>query len=220
MIHAVIIVVLLGLGDSLNPTTLGPGTYLATVEHPRRALSEFLVGFFAVNMLGGLVILFGPGELLLSLVPKPRPVAKHILEVVGGVVLIGIAIGLWSGRHTLGRHNPPTFKGGSRKGVLLGAGIAIVELPTAVPYFAAIAVIIGSGVGLIGKIAMLLIYNVAFLAPVLAILLTLMVLGDDAREPLAHANQWMLGHWPGVLAALAAVIGVSVLALGIVGLAG
>jgi hypothetical protein len=219
VLHAVIIVVLLGLGDSLNPTTLGPGMYLATVEHPRRALTEFLIGFLAVNVVGGLVILLGPGELLLSLVPKPKPVAKHILEVVAGVVLIGIAIGLWAGRDTLKRHNPPTFEGGKRTGVKLGAGIAIVELPTAMPYFAAIAVIIGSGVGLVGKIAMLLIYNVAFLAPVFAILFTLLVLGDDARQPLARVNLWVLGHWPGVLAALAAVIGVSVLTLGVVGLA-
>jgi cytochrome c biogenesis protein CcdA len=219
VLHAVIIVVLLGLGDSLNPATLGPAMYLATVEHPRRALTEFLIGFLAVNVVGGLVILLGPGELLLSLVPKPKPLTKHILEVVAGVVLIGIAIGLWAGRDTLSRRKPPTFEGGKRTGVKLGAGIAIVELPTAMPYFAAIAVIIGSGVALPGKIVMLLIYNVAFLAPVFAILFTLLVLGDDARQPLARVNLWVLGHWPGLLAALAAVIGLSVLTLGVVGLA-
>jgi hypothetical protein len=103
---------------------------------------------------------------------------------------------------------------------LLGAGIAAVEFPTAMPYFAAIAVILGSGVALLGKVAMLLIYNVAFMAPVFAILVTLLILGDDAREPLARANRWVQKHWPGVLATLAALIGASVLTVGVVGVVG
>ncbi len=215
MVHAVIVVLLLGLGDSLNPTTLGPGMYLATVDHPRRRLAEFLIGFLAVNVAGGLLLMLGPGQLLLDLVPKPKPITKHILEVIAGVVLIGLAIGLWTGRRALGRRNPPTFSGGRRTGVMLGVGIAAVELPTALPYFAAIAVIVGSGVAIPGQVAMLLLYNVAFLAPIVAILFTLLVLGDAARQPLARANLWVLGHWPTVLAGLAALIGVSLLGLGL-----
>jgi cytochrome c biogenesis protein CcdA len=76
---------------------------------------------------------------------------------------------------------------------MLGVGIGAVELPTAVPHFAAIAVIVGSGVAAPGKVVMLLIYNVAFLAPVVAILFTLLVLGDDAKQPLARVNLWTSG---------------------------
>jgi cytochrome c biogenesis protein CcdA len=214
----VIVVLLLGLGDSLNPTTLGPAMYLATIDHARRRLAELLIGFLAVNVTGGLLIMLGPGQLLLDIVPKPKPLTKHIIELVAGLVLIGIAAGLWTGRRSLGRRTPPTFAPGKRFGVMLGVGIGAVELPTAVPYFAAIAVIVGSGVAVVGQVAMLLIYNAAFVAPVTAILFALLVLGDQAKQPLARVNLWVLAHWPGVLAALAAAIGVIVLALGLIGL--
>jgi cytochrome c biogenesis protein CcdA len=115
MVHAVIVVLLLGLGDSLNPTTVGPAMYLATVDHPRRRLAEFLVGFLAVNVAGGLLIMFGPGQLLLDVLPKPKPLTKHIIEIVAGTILIAIAVGLWTGRRTLGRRTPPTFAGSSAR---------------------------------------------------------------------------------------------------------
>jgi cytochrome c biogenesis protein CcdA len=216
--HAIIVVLLLGLGDSLNPTTLGPAMYLATVDHPRRRVAEFLIGFLAVNVAGGLLIMLGPGQLLLDLLPKPKPVTKHILEVVAGVALLVLAVGLWTGRRALRRRDPPTFSGSNRTGVMLGAGIAVVELPTALPYFAAIAVIVGTDAAIPLQVAMLLIYNVAFLAPVMAILFTLLVLGDDAKQPLARVNLWIVAHWPVVLAALASVLGVAVLVLGVTGL--
>jgi cytochrome c biogenesis protein CcdA len=218
MLHSLIIVLLLGLGDSLNPATLGPAMYLATVDHPRRALTEFLVGFVVVNVLAGVLILVGPGELLLALIPKPSPTVKHIIEVVAGVALIGISVGLWTGREALGRRKAPTFSAGKRSGVKLGAGIAAIELPTALPYFAALVVIVESGASLPGKLGLLLVYNAAFLAPVVAILITLLVLGDVADEPLARANRWVLRHWPGLLAALAGALGLAILVLGLIGL--
>ncbi len=214
-----IVVVLLALGDSLNPTTLGPGMYLATVEHPRLKLAEFLVGFLAINVAAGLLIMLGPGQIILDLLPKPKPLTKHIIETVAGVALLGIATGLWTGRRALRRRSPPTFAPGRRTGVMLGAAIAAVELPTALPYFAAIAVIVGSDAVIPAQIATLLSFNVVFVAPVWAILFTLLVLGDDAQQPLARVNLWVLGHWPGVLAMLAATVGICVLVLGIIGLA-
>jgi cytochrome c biogenesis protein CcdA len=192
--------------------------YLVTIDHPRRRLSEFLTGVFAVNLLGGLILMLGPGQLLLSLVPKPDPTTKHIIELVAGVALIVIAVLLWTGREALGRRKPPVFKGNRRSGVILGAGIAAVELPTALPYFAAIAVIVGSDAAIPGQIGALIVYNAAFLAPIGAMLLTLMILGDAATQPLARVNHWVLGHWPTLLAGLASLVGVCIFVLGLAGL--
>jgi cytochrome c biogenesis protein CcdA len=179
---------------------------------------EFLIGFLAVNLVGGLLIMLGPGQFLTHHVPKLRPPAKHIIELVAGVVLITIAIGLWTGRRTLGRRKPPSFRGSKRTGLALGVSIAAVEFPTALPYFAAIAVIVGTEATIPIQVAMLVIFNLAFLAPVLAILLMLVVSGDNAEKSVAALNAWLLRHWPGVLAAMAALIGLSISALGLIGL--
>ena len=218
MVHAFLVVLLIGLGDALNPATLGPGMYLATVESASRRIREFLIGFLAVNLVGGLILVFGPGQLVLAVLPKPSPTAKHIIELVAGVILLAGAIGTWAGRRALRRHTPPTFSGGKRTGVELGAGIAAVELPTAFPYFAAVAVIVGSVGTIPGKFVLLIVYNAAFLSPILAILATVIVLGDAAEAPLRRINHWVLWFWPHVLAGLAAVIGIALVGLGLTAL--
>src|SRR4051794_23955508 len=117
--------------------TLAPATYLATLEHARRRVAEFLAGFLAVNFLGGLVVMLGPGRLLLALLPRPSDEAKHIIELIAGVALLVLAALLWVRRVKLRERQLPTASG-RRTGVMLGAGLAAVELPTALPYFAAI----------------------------------------------------------------------------------
>ena len=78
MLRLIGVVVSIGLADSLNPTTIAPALFLATGEHARKAVFEFTVGVFLVYFLGGVAIALGPGQLLLSLVPKPSPETRHI----------------------------------------------------------------------------------------------------------------------------------------------
>jgi cytochrome c biogenesis protein CcdA len=218
--HTFAVVVLIALGDSVNPSTVGPALYLAAAEHPRRQVSGFLVGLVAVNLFAGLVLLLGPGQFLLSLVPKPTPTAKHWLEIVGGLALLGLAGVLWFRRRKLARHELPGLEGRKSSAIALGAGIGVIELPTALPYFAVIAVISGSGIRLIPKVLALVVYNIVFVAPIIAILIALVVLGDRANEPLARVRGWLQAHWPAVSAGVAGIVGVAILGLGIYGFAG
>ncbi len=124
MFHVLAVVVLIALGDSVNPSTIGPALYLGTTEHPKRQVTGFLIGLLAVNFLGGVAILLGPGQFLLSLVPKPTPTAKHVLQILGGLALLTLAAVLWFRRRALARHELPTLAGRHRSSVALGAGSA------------------------------------------------------------------------------------------------
>ena len=93
MLRLIGLVVSIGLADSLNPTTIVPAIYLATGEHPRRRVIEFILGVLAVYLLGGALIALGPGELLIDLLHKPGHTARHVLEAVIGLVLV---IGGWA----------------------------------------------------------------------------------------------------------------------------
>jgi cytochrome c biogenesis protein CcdA len=215
-----LIVLSIGLADSLNPTTVGPALYLATTRHARRQVAEFAVGIFAVNLIGGALIALGPGQLLLALVPHPSSFAKHLTEVVvGAAILIAAAI-LWSRRSQFAARALPSTGGRTGAGAVLGAGIALVELPTAFPYFAAIAAIVASGASPGGQIALLVLFNVAFIAPLLAIVVVVLALGDRAERVLRPASEWVRREWPVVVSTLGAVIGIAVLLVGAVGLAG
>ncbi len=69
---------------------------------------------------------------------------KQILETAAGVAMV-IAAGLvWHHRGRLAQKDLPDPNPQRKSSLLLGATIIAVELPTAFPYFAAIAAIAGS----------------------------------------------------------------------------
>lgn len=101
---------------------------------------------------------------------------------------------------------------------MLGATITIVELPTAFPYFAVIAAIVGSGLGPVRQLTLLLIFNVCFVLPLLAIVAVLTFGGERTDRLLAAGRDFLQRRWPVVLSAVAVVAGLVVIALGITGL--
>ena len=96
---------------------------------------------------------------------------------------------------------------------------AAIELPTAFPYFAAIAAIVGSGIDPARQVFLLVLFNVCFVAPLLAIFGVLVFAGEEAREVLSRARDKLQRNWPIWLAGLLFVAGAFVVLLGLTGLA-
>ena len=220
MLRLMVVVVSVGLADSLNPSTIAPALYLATGEHARQHVLEFIVGVFLVYLIGGLILDFGPGQLLISLIPHPGPQLKYTLEVVAGVALIAAAVFLWGYRTRLSARRMPTPKSTGRSSAKLGATITAVELPTAFPYFAAIAAIVGADVGPLQQVVLLVLFCVCFVSPLIGIFLVLEFAGPRAHRVLARARAKLEDHWPALLALLVLLAGVFVTVIGITGLAG
>ncbi len=220
MLRLIGLVVSIGLADSLNPSTIAPALYLATGEHPRRHVTEFTIGVFLVYLLGGAAILLGPGQLLLSLVPKPDAEDRHVLEILAGVAMLIAAAWLWRNRNRLAERRLPAIEAKGKSGAILGATITAVELPTAFPYFAAIAAIVGSGLAPAPQLFLLLLFNICFVMPLLGILATLWLAGDHAGKLLASGRDFLQRHWPTLLAGLALVAGLFVVSLGVTAFGG
>ena len=126
---------------------------------------------------------------------------------------------LWTHRDRLARRPPPEMKAEGKSSAILGATITAVELPTAFPYFAAIAAIVGSGVDPARQVTLLVLFNLCFVLPLVVIAGTLWVAGDHADELLTGARQILQRRWPLLLAGLALLAGTFVILLGITGLA-
>ncbi len=218
MLRLIGLVISIGIADSLNPTTIAPALYLATGEHPVRRVSEFTLAVFGVYFVGGAAIALGPGQLVLSLLPHPGREARGIAEIVAGVVMLVAAALLWRGRAGLSERQPPDIPPG-KSSALLGATITAVELPTAFPYFAVIAAIVGSGLGPPRQLLLLVLFNLCFIAPLIGITGTLRFAGDRAGRVLATGRELLQRRWPVVLAGLALLAGVFVILLGVTGLA-
>jgi cytochrome c biogenesis protein CcdA len=153
----------------------------------------------------------------LSLLPTPGDRLKHIGAVVAGIALIAGAVALMLARKRLTRPKPERESSGHRRsgsGLLLGGGLALAELPTAFPYFAAIAAIDAAGLSRAGEAVLIVAFNLIFLTPVL-LLAALLAFFPSAWDRFVDPfRKWMRAHWPQLVAAVFAVGGVALLVYG------
>jgi cytochrome c biogenesis protein CcdA len=215
-----ILVLSIAIADAINPGTLGPAVYLATAERPLRRLASFAGAFFAVNLLAGILAVVGPGQLILSALPHPDKTARYVVELALGLVLIAVGLALLLTRLGAGRHPPAEVARDGRGAGLLGASIAAAELPTALPYFAAIAAIVGSGLDLASQLLLVTTFNVIFISPVLLMIVGLAMAGERAQSRLRRAGDWLRTRWRPVFAILALAAGALLALFGASGLAG
>jgi cytochrome c biogenesis protein CcdA len=214
LIALALLVLSIGIADSINPSTVAPALYLALGRDAIRSLAGFTAGVFGVYLAGGIALTLGPG----SAIPHPGPTVKHLIELALGAGTLLFAIALWLTQARvarLTRERRPT--GGSS--LLLGATIMAVELPTAFPYFAAIAAIVASGRGPVADVLLLVLFNTAFVAPLLAIIVLRAAAGARGRAQLEELRRRLERHAPLVLPLLLVAIAAALLLVGGVGLA-
>jgi hypothetical protein len=218
-------VIAIALPDSINPSLIGAELVFAAGPARSRQTIAFAGVAFAVTLLVGLALALGLGDLILSVVPKPGATVKYALFCAGGVVLILGGAVVWIRRRALASSGTehradsaaePDEQEGSGSAALVGAGISALELLTAFPYFAAIALIIGSSASEGGKLFLLVLYCVVYTAPLFGIAAACVVMGDRAEAVLQPITVWMLTRWPVIVAPLAVVIGIGLTAYGIV----
>jgi cytochrome c biogenesis protein CcdA len=212
-------VMAIALPDSLNPSLIGAELFLATQPHPGRRTVAFTLAAFSVMLVVGIALAVGLGDLIVSLLPKPGRTLKYAMVVTGGVVLLVGGAVVWLRRRTLAHRDTPRAdqaRDTHQSGALMGAGIAGLELFTAFPYFAAIALIGGSEVSNASKLALLVLYCLVYTAPLIAIAIACVVMGSRADAKLRPINEWMLARWPAIVGPLAFVIGIGVTAYGVV----
>ena len=211
------VVVLIAVVDSVNPSTIAPALYLAAGAAAFRGLVGFIAGVFVVNLVGGLLILLGPGQALLALIPRPGVELRHLLELCLGVGLLLLAAVLWLGRKQVAHHVARNQGRIDRSSFLVGAGIMAVELPTAVPYFAAIAAIVGSGKNVSTQIGLLVVFNAVFIAPLPAILGVRLLAGKRGQRWLEGLRAYLDERLALLIPGLILGVGVALIVLGTVG---
>jgi cytochrome c biogenesis protein CcdA len=212
-----IAVVAIALPDSINPSLIGGELLAATGERPRLRTAAFTLGAFAVTLAFGLAFALGLGDLILSVLPKPGATVKYSLITAAGFVLVVGGTVVWFRRNALVSSDPTDHQARSHgSAALMGAGISGLELLTAFPYFAAIGMIVGSGVSNPEKLSLLVLYCVVYTLPLIAIAAIFAVTGKRAEALLRPVGDWLLAHWPVIVGPITATIGIGVLAFGVV----
>ncbi len=219
MVRTLLVVLAIALGDSLNPSTVVPAVYLTVMPSAMRQVLEFSAGVFVAYFVCGLLLLLGPGQLLLGLLPHIHAHEKHELELAGGIVLIVVAFAVWLFRRRLAALPPPLSRGRRGSAFAAGATLMLAEFPTAFPYFGAIAVIVGSGEHLPVQIGLMVLFNLVFVAPLVAIGVVVGTVPGVRRKVLEPAAAWLTRQWPVLFASLALLLGIGGIVFGAVGLA-
>jgi hypothetical protein len=211
-------VVAIALPDCINPSLIGAEVFFGAGPHPARQTAAFALAAFTVTFLVGLALALGLGDLILSLLPKPGARLKYALITVAGIVLVAGGAVVWIRRKALASSEPQHHHGHKAPGspALVGAGIAALEVLTAFPYFAAIALIVGSSASGSGKIFLLALYCVVYAAPLFGIAAVCAAMGSRAEGVLQPVIGWLLTRWPVFVAPLAAIIGIGLTAYGVV----
>lgn len=218
MLALALLVASIALADSLNPSTILPALYLSTAPHAVRRVASFTLGVGLTSLAFGVAFVAGPGELITSSVPHPSENAKHLVEVAVGVALIAVAVALWLQGERLTERIPKGETAGRRGAFALGAAIMAVELPTAFPYFAALAAIIGSDASLPAQLGYVLLFNGLFVLPLVLVLVLRVSATEGAERRIEAIGEWIRRYAHTAIAVVAGLAGVAFVVVGLAGL--
>jgi cytochrome c biogenesis protein CcdA len=217
MVALTLLVASIALADSVNPSTLVPGLWLATAPRAGR-LASFTLGVFTVYLIGGLVLLFGPERVVINALHHVHGPLEHVLEAVGGLVVLAVAFAVWRTRAG-GDGLPHARRPNTRASAFaLGAGIMAIELPTAFMYFGAISAILAARPAVPLEISLVVAYNAIFVAPLVALLAVRRFAGVRSDRCVRSAEARLRYAGQLALSGVAALAGTALLAIGLIGL--
>jgi cytochrome c biogenesis protein CcdA len=178
---------LIALIDSINPNAMAVQVYLLSTPKPVVRSIAFILGDFAAAWIAGLLLTFGITQVITQIFNFLGDVI-YVLQFILGVVLIVIGYHLSKFANQLTTTKRPkslkpihTFQ--------LGATMAFVEAPTALPYLAAIEQITREDLQLPEVLGVLAFYNLIFVFPLIVLLGMYLVLRNRAATLLNNIHQ-------------------------------
>lgn len=176
---------LLALLDSLNPSALVVALWLLSRPQPAARLLPYVAGIVATYLSLGIAMMLGFTALSERLGQAlDHPVALIVQGLLGAALLV---YAIFAPSTAYAAPEPKLPATGKRLGFfLLGMAVTAAELVTALPYFAAIALMIGDKLEPAQWLPLLLGYNLIFVAPPLLLLGLHAVQGHRTDERFAR----------------------------------
>ncbi|MGH2896902.1 MAG: GAP family protein [Solirubrobacteraceae bacterium] len=220
MLAAATVVAALGVADSINPVTILVAMYLGSGPDPARRLGGFISGVFTAYLIGGLALMLGPAELLRGGLAGVEIPGMDAAALVAGVGLMAVAVAVWTRRNRLARVRLPDGLARPRSALALGALVTVLDLPTAFPYFGAIAVIVNGDMPMVAQLILLGLFNALYVLPLALVLVAHLAFGARSHALLARVRAAVARIAAPLLAAGAGAAGAALVARGAGGVLG
>jgi cytochrome c biogenesis protein CcdA len=171
----------LAVVDSINPSAIVVTLYLLSRERAAAQVVVYVAAIYVTYFTLGAMMLLGFDALLPSLNTMG---SSRLAYIVQG--LIGLAMLLYAILAPATARSAPQLEPGASTFAalsVLGVTVTMMELPTAVPYFGAIALLTAAGLPPAGWLPLLALYNAIFVLPPVLLLVGHLVFGRqlDAR---------------------------------------
>lgn len=173
----VILVLGLAIVDSVNPSALVITIYLLSQSVRASSIVAYIAGIFLSYLTMGVVLLAGV-DLFDSAISSRN---SYLIEGVIGAVMLGYSLLPMKKERASISVSPPS-PGNSVALFILGVSVTLLELPTALPYFGAIAILTNADVAIARCLAILVLYNVIFVLPPLLLVAGNVWFGSRTNE--------------------------------------
>jgi cytochrome c biogenesis protein CcdA len=222
MVQLLTVLTPIGLLDSTSivPLCIVILVVLLAGPNPVARSGALILGVFTVYLACGLLILLGLqsafdqiNAYMVRLWNAPET-EELILQVLLGVVLCVLALQMSRNRKKKAADTkaaPMT----AMQALIAGAGLTIVSLPGAVPYFAAIDLTLRADLTLAQRVLAICYYNLVFVAPLIVIVGLSRALGERGERMLAALKAFFDTWGQRVIAALLTTLGIVLLVDGV-----
>ncbi len=161
--------------------------------------TALLAGIFVTYLVCGLLVLFGLQSVFDAInayalkVWQDPNTEELVFQILIGFVLLVLGLRIARARGQQTEEKALTAMT-ARQAFLAGAGMTLVGLPGAVPYLAAIDLILRSDQTTRQEVMVLVVYNIVFIAPLAAIVALRLVLGERSQR-LLHNIRGFFDRW-------------------------
>jgi cytochrome c biogenesis protein CcdA len=177
----------LALVDSINPSAIVVTLYLLSRERATAQVVVYIAAIFLTYLALGVAMMSGVDALLPSLNSMSD---GRLGFIVQGIV--GLAMLVYAFRAPAAAKSSPPAEPTATSYValaLLGVTVTAMELPTAVPYFGAIALLTSADLPVARWLPLLVLYNAIFVLPPVLLLLGHVVFGTRVNARYAQLRE-------------------------------
>jgi cytochrome c biogenesis protein CcdA len=166
----------LAVVDSINPSAIVVTLYLLSRQGAATQVLVYVAAIFVTYLTLGVVMMLGIDALLPSVPFSADSRTGLIVQAIVGGAMLLFALRAPAVRTSAPRPEPTARTYSAL--ALLGMTVTMMELPTALPYFGAIALLTSADLPIAQWLPLLVVYNAIFVVPPLLLLAGHLVIGQ------------------------------------------